>query len=115
MTNTNHGIQITGGTVNGPVAAGKGARAVQHVGTPPGDDRATELIALVRDLTRRHADELGDIRPVLRETDLLEAELLEENPDPAHLSDTLTRLSGRVASVAAVAEAVTALIALLSS
>ncbi|MEU0517434.1 hypothetical protein [Streptosporangium sp. NPDC006007] len=114
MTQDNSGFHITGGTFNGPMAAGAGAQAVQHTGAATSGDRTTELLALIRDLVRRHAAELGDTRPVLRDADQVEAELQEENPDQDHLSGSLARMAARVAPVTAIAEAVAALAALVS-
>ncbi|MBG0815986.1 DUF5955 family protein [Planomonospora sp. ID82291] len=115
MTGGNSGFQITGGTFNGPMAAGAGARAVQNsgLGAGAGGD-AAELIALVRELVGRHSAELGDTRPVLRDVDQVETELAEQEPDRRYLGDALTRISTRVASVAAIAEAVAALAALIA-
>ncbi|GAA3445242.1 hypothetical protein [Planomonospora venezuelensis] len=112
MTGSNSGFQITGGTFNGPMAAGAGAHAVQNIGAGHGGadaDRTAELLALVRELVRRHAGELGDTRPVLRDADEVETELRQEEPDREYLSDSLGRMARRVASVAAIAEAVAAL------
>ncbi|GIH77558.1 DUF5955 family protein [Planobispora longispora] len=112
MTGSNSGFQITGGVFNGPMAAGTGARAVQNIGADSGGvdvDRAAELLTLVRELAQRHADELGDPRPVLRDADGIETELQQEEPDREYLSDSLGRIARRVTSVAAIAEAVAAL------
>ena len=114
VTQGNSGFQITGGTFNGPMAAGIGAQSVQHTNAPAGGDHTTELLALIRDLVRQHATELGEIRPVLRDADQVEAELQEETPDSDYLSSSLTRMAGRVASVTVIAEAVAALAALVS-
>jgi hypothetical protein len=114
VTQGNSGFQITGGTFNGPMAAGVGAQSVQHTNAPAGGDHTTELLALIRDLVRQHATELGEIRPVLRDADQVEAELQEETPDSDYLSSSLKRMAGRVASVTVIAEAVAALAALVS-
>ncbi|GAA3124640.1 hypothetical protein [Streptosporangium carneum] len=114
MSESNSGFQITGGVFNGPMAAGIGAQAVQHTTAPAGGDRPAELLALIRELVRRHAAELGDTRPLLRDADQVEAELQEDSPDGDYLSGTLARMAGRVTSVAAIAEAVAALAALVS-
>ncbi|MEU4832802.1 hypothetical protein [Streptosporangium sp. NPDC023615] len=105
-------INISGGTVNGPMAVGTGSRAVQNIGTPVATmdrDHADELLASIRELARRHDDVLGDPAPILRDTAAIEAQIHSERPDRTVLSETLERLTVRVAAVTGLVEAVTAL------
>ncbi|WP_158578511.1 hypothetical protein [Spongiactinospora rosea] len=115
MSEVNKGIQISGGNVQGPMAVGTGARAVQHIGGPAAPPAAAErLLAEIRDLVERHRDELGDqARPVLREADRIEDELAEADPDADVLSDTLERMSRRVTAITTLGQAVAALTTLL--
>ncbi|GAA3014809.1 hypothetical protein [Streptosporangium longisporum] len=116
MNVPNQGITISGGTVNGPMAAGPGARAVQNIGAPvTAADRhhADKLLASIRELARRHDDVLGDPAPILSDTDAIEAQLHSDRPDRALLSETLNRLTARVVAVTGLVEAVTALSGLI--
>ncbi|MGC5011831.1 hypothetical protein ACLQ2R_13795 [Streptosporangium sp. DT93] len=116
MNVPNQGINISGGTVNGPMAVGTGSRAVQNIGAPiigTDRDQADELLASIRELVRRHDDVLGDADTILRDTDTIEAQVHSATPDRAVLSETLNRLTARVAAVTGLVEAVTALSGLI--
>jgi hypothetical protein len=113
----NHGVQITGGTVSGAVAAGPNSRVVQNLVSPaasPQTATAAELMARIRTLIDDHEGRLENPRAIRRDAEQIEAELAEEEPDREFLSDGLARLSRRVSSVAVLAETVAALIQLVT-
>lgn len=108
----NHGVQIFGGTVTGPVAGGAHARAVQYVGGGR-EPEISALVARLRTLVDEHEAELENPEWVRRDVARVSEELAQDAPDPDALAGTLERLARRVASVTALAEAVKALIALV--
>jgi hypothetical protein len=102
----NQGVHVTGGTVNGPVAAGQSARATQYgsIASGGGDDLAAALAEL-RQLIKLHAEKIDDPENALRDVDEVEVEAGRDKRDPQRLRDTLVRLGRRVGQVGVVATA----------
>lgn len=101
---SNEGVMIAGGTFNGPVAGGRNARAVQHIG-----DQATvrrNEVATVRSLLDQHRDEIVECDAAEGDLVEIEHESTRPQPDPDRISAALGRLAGRVTAVGAVATAV---------
>lgn len=95
----NSGVHVSGGSVSGPVAAGKHARAIQ---VNQGSDALSrldaalaELASGVGDLPAGQADEAGD------QIELFRAEIGKERPDTGRLGRILARLTVTVGSAAA--------------
>jgi hypothetical protein len=98
---------IIGGSAFGPVANGRGARAVQ-LGTSISQDVAgvedglTAAVATLRDLVERHASELPDAPRVRRDVATLEMEVADPHRDPEGMRDTILRVVRRVGAAATV-------------
>ncbi|WP_283134802.1 DUF5955 family protein [Rhizohabitans arisaemae] len=87
----NYGIQITGGTVSGPMAVGPGATAVQNTGA--GTAELDAVVAELRELIRRHRDEIEDPGEAERDLDDIAAEARSERPGRRRLTAALNRLA----------------------
>ena len=96
----NSGVIISGGTVNGPVAAGPGARAVQVSDAGPGDAAArieqllAELETQARTLMPAQADDVAD------DVGRLRTEVGHRKPDADGIRLILGRLAKAVAGTA---------------
>jgi hypothetical protein len=98
----NSGVYISGGDVSGPVAAGRGAQAVQFnaAGTETVrriDQLLTELEAQARTLVPEQADDVAD------EAGRLRAEVHHRRPSAESIRLILGRLARAVAGTAALA------------
>jgi hypothetical protein len=102
-----------GGSVYGPVATGKQARATQGNVTIGGAAAGVNEIRAAIDGLRRavdeHEDEIPSAERVRKDIDALEKESQEADPDPDSMRDTLRRIGTRVGTAATVVAAAEAL------
>jgi hypothetical protein len=109
----NSGVYISGGNVSGPVAAGRGAQAVQfnaggNETVQRIDQLLTELEALARTLTPEQADDVAD------EAGRLHAEVHHRRPNAESIRLILGRMARAVAGTAALAANVEQINALIT-
>lgn len=107
----NHGISVSGGTVNaGAMAAGRDASAtnVVHQAPPPGSlDELRVQVAALAEAVRAHAADLEDGASTLTVARVAEHEVGKDRPNKESLLGMLATLAAGVSSVGVLAGAVT--------
>jgi Family of unknown function (DUF5955) len=111
MTNTNHGVMITGGTVAaGAIAAGPHAVASNRADVAPTQslDELRRLVEQLLQEVRDHASGLDDGEQALTVTQLTQKEVTKDSPDRGRVLAFLKVLASAVGSVASLATSVSA-------
>jgi len=90
-----------GGSAFGPIANGRGARAIQHDVSinqvvASAEDGLAAALATLRDLVERHASEIPEAARVRRDVATLETEAADPHRDPDSMRDTILRVVRRV-------------------
>jgi hypothetical protein len=92
--------------VSGQVAGGEQIIQTQHIaGADPGPAEVLDRLDRLERLLDQHAAELAEPDKARRDLADVRAEVAEPEPDPDRISDSVKRLTRRVASVGALAEA----------
>jgi hypothetical protein len=105
VTSDDHSVHIGGNaTVSGQVASGDKVTQTQHV--TYADPQLNDALDRLEQLLDRHAADLAEPDKARRDLADVRAEVAEPEPDKDRISDSVKRLTARVASVGALAEAV---------
>jgi hypothetical protein len=109
----NRGIQQYAGTMNvGSQAVGDGARAQGgnvNLGYPTDEASIHYLLVTVRQLIQQHQAALPEASNAMATTEILEEELVQNEPNKSTATRLLARLATLVSSVRPVVEVVTEL------
>lgn len=100
-------VDISGGTVSGPIAMGANARAtVNNLGSPADQDRLTDLLDRLERLLGEHEADVAEPAQARRDAADIRQELEQAEPDRSRILDALKRLSVRAAEVSVIVEVV---------